>query len=41
MNILDIFKDTLQDGMEITKCKELSNKYKICYHIMGCLHPVR
>lgn len=29
MDILDVFKDTLQDGMEITKCKELSNKYKL------------
>lgn len=35
MNILDIFKDTLQDGMEITKCKELSNKYKMMLSYNG------
>lgn len=35
MNILDIFKDTLQDGIEITKCKELSNKYKMMLSYNG------
>ena len=35
MNILDIFKDTLQDDMEITKCKELSNKYKLTLSYNG------
>lgn len=39
MNILDVFKDTLQDGMKITKCKEISNKYKltISYKRMSAL----
>ena len=35
MNILDIFKDTLQGGMEITQCKELSNKYKLTLSYNG------
>lgn len=35
MNILDIFKDTMQDGMEITKCKELANKYKLVLSYNG------
>lgn len=35
MNILDVFKNTLQDGMEITKCKELSNKYKLTISYKG------
>lgn len=35
MNILDIFKNTLQDGMEITKCKELFNKYKLTLSYNG------
>lgn len=29
MDMLDIFKETLQNGMEITKFKESGNKYKI------------
>lgn len=29
MSMIDIFKDTLQKGMVITNCKELSNRYKI------------
>lgn len=29
MSMIDIFKDVLQEGMEISKCKELSDKYKI------------
>ena len=39
MDILDVFKDSLQDGMEITKCKELSNKYKLTlsYNRMSAL----
>ena len=35
MNILDVFKDTLQDDMEITKCKEFSNKYKLTLSYKG------
>lgn len=35
MNILDVFKDILHDGMEITKCKELSNKYKLTLSYNG------
>lgn len=35
MNILDVFKDILHDGMEITKCKELSNKYKLSLSYNG------
>lgn len=35
MNILDVFKNTMQDGMEITKCKELSNKYKLTLSYNG------
>lgn len=35
MDILDVFEDTLQDGMEITKCKELSNKYKLTLSYNG------
>lgn len=29
MSMVDIFKDTLQEGMAIINCKELSNRYKI------------
>lgn len=35
MNMLDVFKDALQDGMEIIKCKELSNKYKLTLSYNG------
>lgn len=35
MNMLDIFKKTLQDGMKIERCKELSNKYKITLSYNG------
>lgn len=35
MNILDIFKDVIQEGMEIVKCKELSNKYKLILSYNG------
>ena len=35
MNMLDVFKDTLQDGMEITQCKELLNKYKLILSYNG------
>lgn len=35
MNMLDVFKDTLQDGMKITQCKELLNKYKLTLSYNG------
>lgn len=35
MDMLDVFKDTLQSGMIISKCKELSNKYKITLEYNG------
>lgn len=39
MNILDVFKNILPDGMEITKCKELSNKYKLTISYNGMSAP--
>lgn len=35
MDMIDAFKDTLQSGMIISKCKELSNKYKITLEYNG------
>lgn len=35
MDILEVFKETLQEGMEITKCKELLNKYKLTLSYNG------
>lgn len=35
MEMIDIFKETLQEGMEISKCKELSNKYKFTLSYNG------
>ena len=33
--MIDIFKEVMQDGMEIVKCKEMSNKYKITLSYNG------
>lgn len=35
MSMIDIFKDTLQEGMEITACKELASKYKVTLSYKG------
>lgn len=35
MDMIDIFKEVMQDGMEIVKCKEMSNKYKITLSYNG------
>lgn len=37
MSMIDIFKDTLQDGMEIVKCKEMANVYKITLSYNGMI----
>jgi hypothetical protein len=33
--MIDIFKDTLQEGMEITACKEYASKYKVTLSYKG------
>ena len=35
MSMIEIFKDTLQEGMEITACKEYASKYKVTLSYKG------
>lgn len=35
MKTIDVFKEVMQEDMEIVKCKELSNKYKITLSYNG------
>ena len=35
MAMIDVFKDILQEGMTITKCKEYANTYKITLEYKG------
>lgn len=37
MSMIEIFKDTLQEGMEITACKEYASKYKVTLSYKGMI----
>ena len=40
MNMLDIFKSVLVEGMEIVKVKELANKYRITLTFKGLKNTI-